>query len=449
MGKTYRTKKGLDIPLTGAAKKTIQPTGKTKLYAVKPPDFFHFTPKIVAKPETKVKAGEVLFYNKFIPEVTVTAPVSGTVKEILRGEKRKILEVIIEPDEELTYKNFQVPDLKTASADDIAEVLLESGCWTYLRQRPYDIIPKPGTTPKAVFISGFDSAPLAPDYNFLMEKNFDFFQKGIEVISKLTDKKIYLGLKAGENSVMEKTQGVEINYFNGPHPAGNVGIQIHHIDPVNKGEKVWYINPFDLVIIGKLFIKGIYDATKIIALTGSEVEQPQYYEVISGFMVEDLIQSQVHSGNYRIISGNVLTGTKINKRGFLSFYDYLISVIPEGNYYELLGWALPGFKKYSPSATFFSWLHPKKKKVVLDTNTHGGKRAFVVTGYQEKFLPMDLYPQQLLKAILVEDIDLMENLGIYEVSPEDFALIEYACPSKIDAQEIIRKGITLMINEVG
>ncbi len=448
MGKRIRTKKGLNIPLVGTAEKNIQKTALTKFYAVKPPDFFYFIPKIVAKPETKVKAGDILFYNKFSPEITVTAPVSGTVKEVLRGEKRKILEVIIEADSTIDYKGFQVPDLALGSRDEVKKVLMESGCWSYIRQRPYDIIAKPDTTPKAIFISGFDSAPLAPDYSFLLKDNSDFFQRGIDVLSKLTDGKIFLGLKANEKSPLDATTGVEINYFDGPHPAGNVGIQIHHISPVNKGEIVWHINPQDVVIIGKLFAKGIYDATKIIALAGSEVESPGYFEVISGFAVEDLLSRQIKNQNVRIISGNVLTGTKINKKGFLSYYDNLISVIPEGNYYELFGWALPGLKKFSPSATFFSWLHPKKE-VVLDTNLHGGKRAFVVTGQYEKYLPMDIYPQHLLKAIIVDDIDLMENLGIYEVGLEDFALLEYTCVSKIDIQETLQKGIELMIKEVG
>jgi len=449
MGNTIRTKKGLDIPLAGAAEKNIQKTALTKFYAVKPPDFSHFIPKIIAKPETKVKAGDVLFYNKFLPEITITAPVSGTVKEVLRGEKRKILEVIIEADTTIDYKRFQVPDLTTASCDDIKKVLLESGCWTYIRQRPYDIIAKPDTTPKAIFISGFDSAPLAPDYGFILKDQFNSFQDGINVLTKLTGGKIFLGLEANKRSPLENTTDVEINYFDGPHPAGNVGVQIHHISPVNKGEIIWYINPQDVVIIGKLFTKGIYDATKIIALAGSEVESPRYFEVISGFAVEELLSTRIKNKNVRIISGNVLTGTKINRKGFLSHYDNLISVIPEGNYYELFGWALPRLKKYSPSATFFSWLHSKKKKAILDTNVHGGKRAFVVTGQYERYLPMDIYPQHLLKAIIVDDIDLMENLGIYEVGIEDFALLEYICPSKIEVQEILRKGIELMIKEVG
>ncbi|RLB03005.1 MAG: NADH:ubiquinone reductase (Na(+)-transporting) subunit A [Deltaproteobacteria bacterium] len=449
MGKQIRTKKGLNIPLIGTAEKNIQETELTKFYAVKPPDFFHFIPKIVAKPETKVKAGDVLFYNKFSPDITVTAPVSGTVKEVLRGEKRKILEVIIEADSTIDYKEFQVPDLTLGSRNDIKKVLMESGCWSYIRQRPYDIIAKPDTTPKAIFISGFDSAPLAPNYNFLLKDNFDFFQRGTDVLGKLTDGNVFLGLKANEQSPLEATTGVEINYFDGPHPAGNVGVQIHHISPVNKGEIVWHINPQDVVIIGKLFAKGVYDATKIIALVGSEIKSPKYFEVISGFAVEELLSDQIKNQNVRIISGNVLTGTKINRKGFLSFYDNLISVIPEGNYYELFGWALPGIKKYSPSATFFSWLHSKNRKVVLDTNIHGGKRAFVVTGQYEKYLPMDIYPQHLLKAIIVDDIDLMENLGIYEVGLEDFALLEYTCVSKIDIQETLQKGIELMIKEVG
>ncbi|HIE16257.1 MAG TPA: Na(+)-translocating NADH-quinone reductase subunit A [Bacteroidales bacterium] len=449
MGDIIRIKKGLDIPLSGEADKRIQKTELTKYYAVKPPDFFNFTPKIVAKQGTKVKAGDVLFYNKFTPDVVVTAPVSGTVKDVVRGEKRKVLETVIEADPIVEYKKFQVPDAANISRDNIINILCESGCWPYIRQRPYDIIAKPDTRPKAIFISGFDTAPLAPDYNFVLKDTLTFFQKGIDILSKLTDGDIFLGLKYKDNSPLESVSGVKFKYFDGPHPSGNVGVQIHHISPINKGEIVWYINPQDVVIIGKLFINGIYDASKIIAIVGSEVNSPEYFEVISGFAVEELINKKVKNKNVRVISGNVLTGTKISKDNFLSFYDNMISVIPEGNYYELFGWLLPGFKKYSPSATFFSRLYSKKRKVVLDTNIHGGKRPFVLSGQYEKFLPMDIYPQQLLKAIIVEDIDLMENLGIYEVGKEDFALMEYACASKIDIQEILQKGFVLMIKEVG
>ncbi len=446
MSHTFLIKKGLDIPIKGIADKDIHKTELTKYYAVKPPDFFHFIPKIVAKQGTKVKAGDVLFYHKFSPEITVTSPVSGKVDEVLRGDKRKILEIIIEADKTIEYKGFQVPDLSLGTTDEIKQVLLESGCWPYIRQRPYDIIAKPNTTPKAIFISGFDSAPLAPDYDFILKDNLTFFQNGVDVLRRLTEK-VYLGLR--EKSVLSQINGVEINYFKGPHPSGNVGVQIHHISPINKNEIVWYVNPQDVVIIGKLFSKGVYDATRIIALAGSEVNNPAYFEVVSNFNVEEIIKKYVENEHCRIISGNVLTGSKIGKKGFLCFYDNLISVIPEGNYHELFGWALPGLKKYSPSATFLSKLLGRNNNVILDTNLHGGKRAFVVTGQYEKYLPMDIYPQHLLKAILAEDIDLMENLGIYEVVPEDFALLEYVCPSKIDIQEILRNGIELMIKEVG
>ncbi len=446
MGNRFKLKKGLNIPLSGIAEKTINKTNLTETYAIKPPDFFHFTPKIIAKPETKVKAGDILFYNKFMPDVTLTSPVSGVVKEVRRGEKRKILEVIVEADKTIDYKGFQIPDITKGSREDIVKVLLESGCWPYLRQRPYDTIAKWESTPKAIFISGFDSSPLAPDYDLILKESLSFFQNGVDVLRRLTEGKVYLGIK--ENSVLSKTTGVEINYFSGPHPVGNVGVQIHHTNPVNKGEVVWYVNPQDVVVIGKLFSKGVYDATKVIAITGSEVEKPTYYEVINGFNVGDLIKQQVKNENSRIISGSVLCGTKIEKDGFLSFYDNFISVIPEGNYHELFGWALPGLKKFSPSSTFCTKIFGKKN-VVLDTNIHGGKRAFVVTGQYEKYLPMNIYPQHLLKAILAEDIDLMENLGIYEVGVEDFALMEYACSSKIDIQEILQNGIELMIKEVG
>jgi Na+-transporting NADH:ubiquinone oxidoreductase subunit A len=319
-----------------------------------------------------------------------------------------------------------------------------------VRQRPYHVIARPDDVPKSVFISGFDTAPLAPDNNFIMDNSpAGLFQAGIDALRKLTDGKVNLILNGSmpPSQAFLSTKGADISYFSGPHPAGNPGVHIHHLDPVNKGEIVWYVNFQDVFAIGRLFTEGIYKPERIVALTGSEVTSPQYYRMLSGSSVAPFVAGNVKEGNLRYISGNVLTGTKIAPEGYLGYYDSQLTVIPEGDYSEFFGWAAPGLNKYSFTKVFLSALLPKKS-YRFDTNFHGGERAFVVTGQYEKVVPMDIYPMQLFKAILAEDIDMMENLGIYEVAEEDFALCEFICPSKTEIQSIIRKGLGMMAKEM-
>ncbi len=315
-----------------------------------------------------------------------------------------------------------------------------------IRQRPYHIIANPDTKPKSVFISGFDSNPLAPDYDFIFANKIDNLQIGIDVLKKLTNVKIFLNLK-NQNSPLNNLKNVEINYFSGPHPSGNIGVHIHNLDPINKGEIVWIVNLQDLIAIGSLFANGKIDFSRTIALTGSEVVNPQYYNITLGESIENITNENTTNVEKRFISGNVLNGTKIENNGYLGFYDSQITVIPEGNYYEFMGWASPGIDKFSLSRTFFSWLF-SKKHYSLDTNYHGELRNFVVTGQYEKVFPMAILPVQLLKSIIIKDIDLMEKLGIYEVAEEDFALCEFVCTSKIEAQQIVRQGIELMQKEM-
>jgi Na+-transporting NADH:ubiquinone oxidoreductase subunit A len=450
MSVNKKLRRGLDIRMKGRAEKILVQAEPSELYALKPIDFPNLTPKLSVKVNDRVKAGEPLFFDKYRPEVLFTSPVSGTVVSVTRGERRRILEVVIGAEPEIEYKDFKTGSIEDLSREKIISILLESGAWPYIRQRPYGIVADPGQTPKSIFISGFDSAPLAPDLDFIMQDQGESFQKGIELLKKLTPGKVHLGIHANNthSPVLKNAQGVQINRFSGPHPSGNVGIQIHHVDPVNKGETVWYVQPQDLVIIGRLFEKGVYDATRIIALTGSEVEKPRYFRIVSGACIKNLVSENVTPGELRYISGNVLTGKKILSEGYVGFYDNQVTVIPEGNYHEFFGWATPGFSKFSTSRTYFSWLMPGKEYRV-DTNLHGGERAFVMTGEYERVTPMDIYPVQLLKSILIEDIDKMENLGIYEVVEEDLALCEFACTSKIDVQKIVREGINLMIKELG
>lgn len=448
MSKQIKIRKGLNIRMKGNADKVLIPEERPDRFAVKPVDFPGLVPKMCVKPGEEVKAGTTLFFDKKNEKVKYTSPVSGVVLDIVRGERRRILEVVIESKGD-EYINFGKGDPEKLDAEAIKNKLLESGLWPAVRQRPYHIVANPEDTPKSIFISGFDSAPLAPDYDYIIELlSKEYYHTGINILRKLTEGNVYLNLPADTSSgLLKNTPGVQINYFSGPHPSGNVGVQIHHIDPVNKGEVVWYLNLQDIVSIGCLFNEGKYIPEKIVGLAGSEVEKPRYYRTRTGASITTMVKGNIISDNVRYISGNVLTGQKIQPDGHLGYYDSLVIVIPEGDYYEFFGWITPGLKKFSFSRTFLTWLMPGKK-YRLDTNMHGGKRAFVITGEYEKVLPMDIYPMQLLKSILIEDIDKMEQLGIYEVAEDDFALCEFVCPSKIEIQSIIRKGLDLMIKEM-
>lgn len=450
MSKIITLRKGLDINLEGKPRETTVEAPIAAEYALSPLDFEGVTPKLLVKAGDRVKAGTPLFFDKRNERILFTSPVSGTVAAINRGEKRKVLSVTVTPDAQPSYEEFAKPDLQQASRDELIELLLHAGLWPMFVQRPYGIIADPADTPKSIFISAFDSAPLAPDYNLALRDEQENLQAGIEVLRKLSGGKVHLSMRAGAEGHMSELKGVELHTFAGKHPAGNVGVQIHHIDPINKGEVVWTVNIQDLAIIGRLVRTGHVDMTRIIAVGGSEVANPQYYRVIAGARIDSLLggnlKPQKEGDSVRVISGNVLTGTKTAMDGFLGYYANQVTVIPEGDKYELLGWAMPRFKKFSVSRAYFSWLCPKKA-YRLDTNMNGGERPFVVTGLYEKYLPMDIYPMYLLKACLSNDIEKMENLGIYEVTEEDFALCEFVDPSKIDIQQIIRDGINLMIKE--
>ncbi|MBT3301894.1 MAG: Na(+)-translocating NADH-quinone reductase subunit A [Bacteroidetes bacterium] len=450
MSKVINIKKGYNIQLIGQSEKDFGQKEIPQHFAIKPSCFHGVRPKLSINEGDTVKAGTPLFFDKDNDRVIFTSPVSGTVTEIVRGEKRVILEVKITADGKNEFENFKQADPKDLSRDEIIENLLKSGVWPMIRQRPFARIANPSDKPKAIYISAFDSSPLAADNNFIVEGQSEVFQKGIDVLKKLTDGKIHLNTHVDQeiSSVFAKAKDVELHQFKGPHPAGNVGIQIHHINPIDKGDVVWYCYPQDVLSIGRLFHEGKYNAERVINLCGSQAIEKKYYKTIIGASIENIVKDNVEGDNNRFISGNVLTGTKISDTGYLGFYHSQLTVIPEGDYYEFIGWILPGFKKFSASKTIVSsWLSPKKKHN-LDTNMHGGERAFVVSGEYEKVMPIDIYPVHLLKAIMAEDIDKMENLGIYEVAPEDFALCEVICTSKINSQTIVQQGIDLMVKEL-
>ncbi len=449
MGKTIKLKKGHNINLVGEASHSLGNAKVSKTYAIKPLDFKGLTPKLQVEVGSEVKAGTPLYFFKEMPDVKITSPVSGAVSEINRGAKRVLLEIKVLANDATSYVNFAMGNPTEMTADDIKKNLLESGAWTSIKQRPFGKVANPSDTPKNIFISGFDSAPLAPDYNFILEGREEHFEWGINALTKLTEGKVYLSLNGSKAAgVLNNTKNVEIVNFVGPHPAGNVGVQIHHIAPINKGEAVWTVNPEDVANIGKLFKEGIYDQERTVALTGSEVNEDarKYYKVKAGAEISALTTDTISEGNNRIISGNVLTGSKLDATGYIGFYDRQITVIPEGDEPEFIGWLVPSYSRPSISKTFLSYLTPNKKFKV-NTNMHGEERAFVVTGEYEKVLPMDIYPLYLFKAILANDLEAMEELGILEIDEEDVALCEFVCTSKMELQKLVREGLDTIQKE--
>ena len=448
MSKEIRLKKGLNINLLGEADKVYASVKPTERYVVKPTDFHGLTPKLAVKVGDKVKAGTTLFFDKYNDKVNFSAPVSGEVIDIVRGAKRKILEVVLKADAVIEYEHFISDTAKSISREQIIDTMLKAGIWPSVRQKPYDIVANPTDMPKAIFISAFNSAPLTIDNDFALYGMDELFQKGLDYITQLSSGKTHLNIDGNTNSstVFTGAKGVVINKICGAHPAGNVGIQVHHIDPINKGEVVWYLQPQDVIAIARLFTEGKYDVSRIVALAGSQVKKPKYYRTIAGATIANLLFDNIIEGDNRIISGDILTGQHIDVNGTLGFYHTTITVIEEGKEQEFLGWILPGLHKFSASKTFLSWLNPSKK-YTLNANMHGEERAYVMTGEYEKVLPMDIYPTQLIKACMIEDVELMENLGIYEVSPEDLALCEFVCTSKIEVQSIIRHALDLVRKE--
>ncbi len=448
MSKDIRIKRGLNIKLKGAADKILATFDPPGIFAITPEDFKGINPKLVVKEGDEVLAGQPIMFDKNMERVKFCSPVSGEVTEIVRGPKRKLLEIRILQDKELKYVSFPSHSPSDLSRDKIVETLLESGLWPFLRQRPYGVIANPKDTPKSIHISCFDSNPLGPDVDFTLHGLEQDFNIGLEALKRLTSGKIHLNVdgSTNPNKAFTEAKGVQINRFRGPHPAGNIGVQIHHIEPINKGEVIWYLYPQDVVCLGRLFSTGKADFTKIIALTGSELLKPRYVRTLPGAQVKPLLADNVKEGKVRIISGNILSGRKIEKDGFLGFYDTQITTILEGDQPEFFGWLIPDPNKFSNSRTLFSWLQPNKE-YVLDTNMHGEERAFVVTEEYEKVFPFDIYPVHLIKSVMINDIDSMEKLGIYEVAPEDFALCEFVCTSKINSQEIVRQGLDVIHKE--
>ncbi len=451
MSKSIRLKKGFDINLAGKPEPKVVEADQPETFAYKPINFHGILrPKLMVGVGDNVMAGSPILFDKKNEKVMHVAPVSGEVVEIRRGEKRKLLEIVILADKEIEYEKFDSyspSDLTNLSREQAIDQMLKSGVWPNLIERPYGVIANTESTPKSIFISAFDSSPLAPDYQILFKGQDQYFQAGIDVLNKLTSGTVHLNIDANAevSQMFAHTKNAQLNKFSGPHPAGNVGVQIHHLDPINRGEVVWTINPYGVIQIGKLFLEGKYDASKVVALTGSEVEKPQYYKTYAGASIKKFVEGNVKGDHLRYISGNVLTGHKIAKDGHIGFFDHQVTVIPEGDYYEMFGWIKPTTNKLSFQRAFglLSFLSPTKE-YTIDTNTKGQERAFVQTGVFEKVLPMDILPTYLLKAIMAQDFDDMEALGIYEIIEEDFALCEFVDVSKHDIQKMVREGLDLM-----
>jgi len=450
MSKDIRIKKGLNINLVGAAEQSTSQAVSSNIYAINLNDFHGVTPKMMLKEGAEVKAGEPIFYNKNKEDMLFVSPVSGELVEIVRGARRRILTIKILADKEQVFYESTPLDLNTTDATELKKALLQSGCWPFIKQRPYDIVAHPDKTPKAIFVSGHTTSPLAADVDYVLNGKEQQLQVAIAALGKLTPGKIHVSVADKGTSIFSKMGGIELHQISGPHPAGLVGTQINKIDPINKGEIVWTVTPQDLVIIGEFILTGQFNAERVVALAGSSVKSPKYYTTKIGAEVSTfLYASGVKEEKFRLINGDVLTGYQIKPDGHLGFYNNTVTAIPEGDDYEFFGWNKPVFNKISSTrALTFSWLTPKKK-YDLNTNTNGEHRAFVVTGRYEEVFPLDIYPLQLLKACMVKDLDEMEQLGLYEVAPEDFSLTEFICISKQPHQQIIREGLDLLHQEIG
>ena len=447
MSNNIYLKKGLDLPINGEAAQNTKKVIVPDVVAVKPTDFRGLVPKLLVREGDKVLAGTPVLADKMSQNILFASPVSGTVAEVVRGEKRKLLEVRIKADAQQEYVDFGVKKVAEMTAEQVKASLLEAGLWPAITQRPYGIIANPEVKPKAIFVSAFATAPLAADPEFALAADLEHIQTAVKALAKLTDGGVHVSVNSA-SSAFAKLEGATIHTFEGKHPAGNVGVQIHHIAPIQKGETVWTVSLVMLAAIGKLFNTGKYDVRRKIAVTGPKVEGPAYVEGYPGIAIKDLKDFYNAAEELRYVSGDVLTGTNVGAEGFLGFFDNQVTILEEGNKYELLGWAKPvRCSQFSASRTYFSWLTPNKK-YDMDTNLHGGPRAFVMNDLYSKVLPMDLYPVYLLKACLANDIDKMEKFGIYEVIEEDLALCEYVCPSKIYIQQIITDGIALMLKEM-
>lgn len=448
MANVIKLRKGLDIKLKGAAAEEYANVKESGFYSLVPDDFTGITPKVVVKEQEYVMAGGPLFVDKYHPELKFVSPVSGVVTSVERGARRKVLNIVVEAASEQDYQDFGKKKVSEMTDETVKSALLEAGLFAFIKQRPYDIIADPTIKPKAIFISAFDSNPLAPSFEFALKGEEHNFQVGLDALAKIA--KTYLSINVNQKATaLTQAKNVVVTAFDGPNPAGNVGVQINHIDPIVKGETVWTIDPQAVIFIGRLFETGHVDFTRTVAVTGSEILKPSYCKLKVGALLTNVFAGNVTKDKHlRYISGNVLTGKQVSENGFLGAFHSQLTVIPEGNdVNELFGWIMPRFNQFSVNRSYFSWLIGKKNYAV-DARVKGGERHMIMSGEYDDVFPMDILPEFLLKAIIAGDIDRMEALGIYEVAPEDFALCEFVCSSKVEIQHIIRVGLDMLRAEM-
>lgn len=447
MVKIIKLRKGLDIKLAGEAEKKkmqLKPNGK---FSLSPADFVGVTPKVVVKEGDHVKAGDALFINKNYPDIKFASPVSGTVKAVVRGERRKVLGIMVNADNNQDFVDYGVKNVGQMNGDEVINSLLEAGIFGYINQLPYAVAATPAEKPKSIFVSALRDKPLAADFEFELEGQEKEWQAGLTALSRIA--KTYLGIGAKQTAkALTDGKDVEVAIFDGPCPAGNVGVQVNHLDPVNKGEVVWTVEPTAVLFIGRLMLTGKVDLRRTVAFVGSEVKAPQYVDMLVGQELQTLVSNSYDKGRkVRIINGNVLTGIPTTADGFLGAHSSEVTIIPEGDDAdELAGWIMPRFNQYSQNRSYFSWLFGGKR-YKLDARIKGGQRHMIMSGEYDKVMPMDIYPEYLVKAIITGNIDKMEQLGIYEVSPEDFALAEFVDSSKLELQRIVREGLDMLRKE--
>lgn len=445
---TFRIVNGRNIKIKGAAEKKIVDLALPKQVAVKPSNFHGIKPRLSVDVGSNVKVGTPIFTDKNNPDYCIVSPVSGKVSAINRGEKRVLQEIVVETDgrqEPEIFKQFSKGEIDSLARDTVIKHLEKGGLWPAIRQRPFSKFANPHDNPKAIFIHAMNTEPLALDVDFIINKK-EAFQAGVNILRRLTDGKVHLCVDEGAKSeALTTVQGAEIHRFSGPHPAGNVSTHIHYIDPINKGEQVWYVEAQDVLRIAHLFLNGVYTGERMVAVTGEGVKSRVYVKTIIGAPISALTQGSDLAG-MRCISGSVLTGESVGKDGYINFYDSQVTVIPEGGKREFLGWLWPGFNRYSFSKTFASALLPQRE-ASLDTDKHGSNRAIVLNHVYDQYVPLDVMTYFLIKAVLVNDIDEAERLGILECDEEDFALASFACPSKTDVGGIIRQGLNLIEKE--
>ena len=449
MANVIKLRKGLDINLKGKAAEELSTVKEPGFYALVPDDFPGVTPKVVVKEQEYEMAGGPLFIDKNHPEVKFVSPVSGVVTSVERGARRKVLNIVVEAAAEQDYEEFGKKDVSKLDGEAVKAALLEAGMFAFMKQRPYDVIADPTVAPRAIFISAFDSNPLAPDFEYVLKGEEANFQTGLDALAKIA--KTYLGISIKQKSTaLTQAKNVTVTVFDGPNPAGNVGVQINHVAPVVKGETVWTIGAEAVIFIGRLFNTGRVDLTRTVAVTGSEVVKPAYCKLKVGALLTHVFAGNVTKDKeLRYISGNVLTGKQVKPNGFLGAFDSQLTVIPEGDdIHEMLGWIMPRFNQFSVNRSYFSWLMGNKKEYVLDARIKGGERHMIMSGEYDKVFPMDILPEFLIKAIIAGDIDRMEALGIYEVAPEDFALCEFVDSSKLELQRIVRAGLDMLRAEM-